>query len=128
MDPDSAWEDHTIVLRVPMALGDGSLNSSANDFSRIQLEVLRAVSGRPNVLFRIPETARLLAKDRMTPTAKDSLYNDIGPRWIQRPIAQDWTPGDWHFGLGYLVNKKDLSTGRKAGSMMWDGLFGEFFF
>jgi len=98
------------------------LYSTAEEFSLILAEVLND-GGR---LFEHAETAGLLFESQLTPAAR----RDLGA-FLQRSLttspdmAKAWETAEPEFGLGYLVNAKDIvETGRKAGTGSWGGMSG----
>jgi CubicO group peptidase (beta-lactamase class C family) len=96
--------------------------STAEELSLILAEVLND-GGR---LFEHAETAGLLFESQLTPAARRDLGVFLQRSLAMSPdIAKAWETAEPEFGLGYLVNAKDIvETGRKAGTGSWGGMSG----
>jgi len=95
------------------ARGSG-LYSTAEEFLLILAEVLND-EGR---LFEHAETAGLLFESQLTPAARCNLGVFMQSLLAMSPdIVKVWETAELEFGLGYLVNAKDIvKKGRKAGT------------
>jgi CubicO group peptidase (beta-lactamase class C family) len=106
------------------ALGDVTLVTNAAEYSTIMGEVLRAVQGKENKLFKHADTGKQLLNAPAAPKAQESMHRFVSSIWEHRWWIDQLKPGDAVYGLGYLVNNVDLPNGRKAGSGNWEGLTG----
>jgi methyl acetate hydrolase len=123
-DSTSEWQkvDYPMSRNPEMHSGGSGLYSTAEELSLILAEVLND-GGR---LFEHAETAGLLFESQLTTAAR----RDLGA-FLQRTLATSpetakaWETAEPEFGLGYLVNAKDIvETGRKAGTGSWWGMSG----
>jgi methyl acetate hydrolase len=123
-DSTSEWQkvDYPMSRNPEMHAGGSGLYSTAEEFSLILAEVLND-GGR---LFEHAETAGLLFESQLTPAARRDLGVFMQSLLATSPdIAKVWETAKLEFGLGYLVNAKDIvEKGRKAGTGSWGGMSG----
>jgi CubicO group peptidase (beta-lactamase class C family) len=122
-DSTSEWTEviYPISSKPEIYSGGGGLYSTAEELSLILAEVLN--DGRR--LFKSGDTVRLLFESRLKTPAQSALGAYLQYLWATSPATvKAWENAEPTFGLGYLINAKDIETGRKAGTGSWGGISG----
>ena len=105
-------------------MGGGGLYGTAGDYLAFTQMIMNDGSGPGGVRVLKPETVALMAQNNIGPvevgvlkTAIPSLSNDVE---LFPGMSKKW-------GLSFLINTKQASTGRSAGSLAWAGLANTYF-
>src|SRR5215475_7403726 len=105
-------------------MGGGGLYGTAGDYLAFAQMIINDGSGPGGVRVLKPETVALMAQNNIGPvevgvlkTAIPSLSNDVE---LFPGMSKKW-------GLSFLINTKQASTGRSAGSLAWAGLANTYF-
>jgi CubicO group peptidase (beta-lactamase class C family) len=104
-------------------MGGGGLYGTAGDYLTFALMMMQGGSLKGAQVLR-PETTALMAQNHIGPleigvlkTAIPSLSNDVE---LFPGMSKKW-------GLSFLINTQQASTGRSAGSLAWAGLANTYF-
>jgi CubicO group peptidase (beta-lactamase class C family) len=104
-------------------MGGGGLYGTAGDYLAFAQMILRDGRGQGGQLLR-PETVATMAQNHIGPleigvmkTAIPALSNDVD---LFPGMSKKW-------GLSFLINTRELPTGRAAGSLAWAGLANTYF-